>query len=97
MEHSRWQQQYEALLLEVDPQKLTALVEEVETAMFFRFQELTTNPDGHVERHALAEAANSLLVVKREILGFPGLEFIDQKEVQADSEPDQRVRPNPDL
>jgi hypothetical protein len=81
MEYPKWQRQYEALLMEVDPQKLAALVEEIETAMFYRYQELSTSSDGHDERHALAEAAISLLVVQKEILGFPRIEFIDQKGV----------------
>jgi hypothetical protein len=84
----KWQQRYEALLLEFDPRKIAALVEAVETAMFSRQRELSIIPDGHDEKLAIADAAASLLVIKREILGFPGLEFIDQKEVQADSEPD---------
>jgi len=88
MEHPKWQQKYEALLLEVDPQKLAVLVEEVETAMFYRYQELSFSSDGHDERHALAEAATSLLVVEKEILGFPGLEFINHDGARGASEPE---------
>ena len=82
-----WQERYEALLLEFDPQRLATLLEAVEADMFFRLRELSSSPDGHDERRAIADAAYSLLVIKREILGFPGLEFIDQREVRAESEP----------
>ena len=96
MKYFEWQQHYEALLLEFDPQKLAALVEAVEAAMFFRVRELSTSPGGHDERQAIADAANTLLMIKREILGFPGLEFIDQKEARAESGPDLRALLNPD-
>jgi hypothetical protein len=56
--------------------------------MLFRLQELSTSSDGHDERQAIAEAANTLLTIKREILGFPGLTFSDPKEAQAGTEPE---------
>jgi hypothetical protein len=56
--------------------------------MFFRLRELSTSPGEDDERQAIADAAETLFAIKREILGFPGLEFIDQKEAQAEPEPD---------
>ena len=86
LKYPEWQERYEALLLEFDPQRLATLVEVVETSIFFRLRELSASPDGHDERRAIAEAAHTLLVIKSEILGFPGLEFMVQREVRAESE-----------
>jgi hypothetical protein len=55
--------------------------------VFFGQHELSTNSDGHDEQKANADAAETLLVIKREMLGFPGLEFIDHKEDPAKTEP----------
>jgi hypothetical protein len=88
MKYSDWHRPYRALFQESDPQKLAGLVNVVETTMFFRLRELSTSSDGLDERQAIAQAASTLLTIKREILGFPGLEFIDQKEARAGSEPD---------
>jgi hypothetical protein len=88
LKYSDWYRPYEALLQESDPQKLSGLLNVVETTMFFRLQELSTGSDGNDERQAIADAAETLFVIKRDILGFPGLEFIDQKQAQAEREPD---------
>ena len=86
LKYPELQERYEALLLEFDPQRLATLVEGVETTMFFRLRELSVSPDEHDERRAIAEAAHTLLVIKSEILGFPGLEFMVQRGVRAESE-----------
>ena len=87
LKHPDWERPYKALFRESDPQKLAGLVEAVETAMFFRLRELSTKSDGHDELGAIADAAETLLVIKREILGFPGREFINQKGNRAEIEP----------
>jgi hypothetical protein len=73
---------------ETDTQNLPRLVEDVETAMSYRLRALSSSSDGHVERRAIADAANNLLMIKKEILGVPGLEFTDRKEDRAKTEPD---------
>ena len=88
LKYSDWHRPYKALLQESDPQKLAGLVNVVETTMFSRLQELSTSSDGHEEQKAIADAAETLLVIKREILGFPGLDSMDQKEARAEREPD---------
>jgi hypothetical protein len=87
LKYPEWQERYETLLLEFDPQRFATLVEAVEALIFFCLRELSTSSGAHDERQAIAEAAHTLFVIKSEILGFPGLEFILQREVRAESEP----------
>ena len=75
LQYPEWQRHYQAALLEFDPEKLTRLVALTEEAMFLRVQALCTSPDGHDERQALEDAAHGLLTLKRDILGFPGLDI----------------------
>jgi hypothetical protein len=61
-----WQLEYQAALLEVDPQKLPERVNAAEAAIFLRQQALVYSSDGHVERHAIEEATRALLFIKNE-------------------------------
>ena len=46
-------------------------VEETETAIFFRLQELQNSSNGHHEREAIRRAARELLTIKCEKLKWP--------------------------
>src|SRR5262245_2559700 len=65
-----WQQDYQAALLELDPQKLLERVAEVEAVIFKRLQAISHNPDHVAERQAIDDALASLRVLKTENLGF---------------------------
>jgi hypothetical protein len=70
---SSWQELYLAALLEPDQDKLTELVLAVEEAMFHRAQELSDSYADNQERTAMDRAAEKLLVIKTEKLGWPGI------------------------
>jgi hypothetical protein len=66
-----WQREFEAALLEVDPQKLPERVKAAEAAIFLRQQALVNNPDGHAERQAINDAMHALGVIQTEKLNYP--------------------------
>jgi hypothetical protein len=70
---SSWQELYLAALLETDQNKLTELVLAVEDAMFHRAQELANSYPDNQERTAIDQAAEKLLTIKTEKLGWPGI------------------------
>jgi hypothetical protein len=70
---SSWQELYLAALLEPDQNKLTKLVLAVEDAMFHRAQELANSYADNQERTEMDRAAEKLLTLKTEKLGWPGI------------------------
>jgi hypothetical protein len=66
-----WQLEYQAALLEVDPQKLRERVKAAEAAIFLRQQALGYSSDGHAERQAIEDAMRALRFIKTEKLGYP--------------------------
>ena len=70
---SSWQELYLATLLEPDQNKLTELVLAVEYAIFLRAQELANSEADNQERTEMDRAAEKLLLIKTETLGWPGI------------------------
>jgi hypothetical protein len=66
-----WKRLVQEALVEVNPDRLREKVGEAEAAVFQRLQALASNSDGSEELHALQDASNTLLVLKREVLKFP--------------------------
>ena len=66
-----WHQLYEAATLETDPQKLTTLVEAVESALMKRQQELAGQQGHESELQDIKAAGQRLLLIKTEKLGWP--------------------------
>ena len=66
-----WQREFEAALLEVDPQKLSERVKAAEAAIFLRQQALVYSSDGHAERQAIEDAMRALRFIQTEKLGYP--------------------------
>jgi hypothetical protein len=62
-----WRALFHAVQNETDTEKLKKKVEDLEAAVFFRFQE---NPDP-AEAEELTKAVESLLKIKVEKLGYP--------------------------
>ena len=60
-----WQLEYQAALLEVDPQKLPDRVIAAEAAIFLRQQALVYSSDGHVEREAIEDAVRAAVYQER--------------------------------
>lgn len=66
-----WQQKFEAVLLEDDPQELRQLVEDAEAAIFLRLQSMHDSPDGSGERNAINDAIRTLRAVQTGKLHYP--------------------------
>jgi hypothetical protein len=66
-----WQREFEAALLEGDPQKLSERVRAAEAAIFLRQQALVQSSDGHAEHQAMADAMRALRVIQTEKLDYP--------------------------
>jgi len=69
-----WQQEYQAALLELDPQKLSERIANVEAAIFKKLQAISQSPNHVAERHAIDDALAGLRTLKKENLGFPDWE-----------------------
>lgn len=68
---SGWKKLVQEALVEVNPDKLKDKVSEAEAAIFERLQALERSSESAEEMHALQDASNTLLVLKREVLKFP--------------------------
>ena len=66
-----WQSILREALVELNPEKLKSKVAVAEEVIFKRLQTLDQQPDGAQERHALQDASNILLTLKREVLKYP--------------------------
>ena len=66
-----WQPEFEAAILEADPEKLRECLEAAEVALFLRSQALVHSPDGHAEREAIGDAITKLRFIQTEKLGYP--------------------------
>jgi hypothetical protein len=74
MLYPEWQADYQAALLELNPEKLPQRVEAAETKIFKRLQDLAHNSNSHAERQEIEDALANLRTVKSEALGFPDWE-----------------------
>lgn len=73
-----WRHLLQEMLAETDPTALREKANDLETALYFRGQELQSNPEAEAERKALADASQTLLKVRREKLGYPlDAKFLD--------------------
>ena len=71
IKYPHWQREFEAALLEGDPQTLRQRVDAAETAIFLRSQALVGNALGHAERQAISDAIRTLRAIQKEKLGYP--------------------------
>ena len=74
LQYPEWQRPVQEAMLELDRDKLRALVAEAEAAIFNRLQAISQDTHHTAERQAIADALASLRVVKRESLQFPDWE-----------------------
>jgi hypothetical protein len=68
---SSWEELYQAARVENDREKLTGLVGAVESAIVRRRQELTNVQENDKECEAMVAAAQEILKIKTEKLGWP--------------------------
>jgi hypothetical protein len=71
IKYPHWQREFEAVLLEDDPQKLRQRVDAAEAAIFLRSQALGGSAQGHAEQQAISDAIRTLRAIQREKLGYP--------------------------
>lgn len=69
--NSEWKKLVKEAVVEVNPDRLKEKVAEAEAAIFQRLQALERSSDSPAERHALQDASNTLLILKREVLKYP--------------------------
>ena len=77
----QWECLLQDLLREQDKEKLRQKADDLEEAIFFRFQELNGRPDA-AETAKLKEATQTLLQIRIEKLGFPTSRSFGQGDVQ---------------
>jgi hypothetical protein len=71
IKYPHWQREFEAALLEGDPQTLRQRVDAAETAIFLRSQALVGSAQGHAEQQAISDAIRTLRSIQKEKLGYP--------------------------
>ena len=69
-----WQRLYEEAAAEIDREKLTDLINQIEGAMIARAEEIAHSPNHLEERNAIAQASEYLLIIKTEKLKWPPIE-----------------------
>lgn len=62
-----WQREFEAALLECDPQTWRKRVDAAEAAIFLRLQGVV----GHEERRSIDDAIKALRAIQKDKLGYP--------------------------
>jgi hypothetical protein len=70
LRYPEWQQTYHDALLELNPQKLVQRVNEAETAILSRLQEMRIGSDSRMEAQAIEDALSGLRVLKNETAKF---------------------------
>ena len=71
----RWQESYEAACVETNREKLTDLIHQTEDALMSRQQELNGHPGHESEGREMKAAAQKLLLIKTERLGWPQIDL----------------------
>lgn len=71
IKYPHWQREFEAVLVEGDPQTLRQRVDAAESALFLRLQALAESAGRNEERQAISEAMKTLRAIQREKLGYP--------------------------
>ena len=71
IKYPHWQREFEAALLEGDPQTLRQRVDAAEAVLFLRSQALVGSAQGHAEQQAISDAMRTLRSIQREKLGYP--------------------------
>ncbi len=71
LKYPSWQSPLQEAILEFDPETLAEKIQEVETLMFERLQEISSESDHHAERQALSDATTILRRLKKAKLSYP--------------------------
>ena len=68
--YPHWQNEYQAALVELDPEKLSERVAAAETSIYKRLQQISQSVDRRAEDEAIEDALGALRVLKKDSLGF---------------------------
>jgi hypothetical protein len=71
LKYPSWQGPLQEAILELDRKMFANKIQEVESLMFERLQEITSDPDHHDERQALADGTSILRGLKKARLSYP--------------------------
>ena len=71
IQYPTWQREFEAALLEGDPQTLRQRVDAAEAAIFLRSQALAESAQGQSEQQAISDAIRTLRTIQTEKLAYP--------------------------
>jgi hypothetical protein len=71
LKYPDWQVPLQEVILELDLHKLPGKIQQVETLIFERLQQLRISKNGAGEREAINDSLDVLRTVKRERLQFP--------------------------
>ena len=71
LKYPSWQSALQEAILEFDRETLAKKIQEVETLMFERLQEMSSDPDHHDERQALADGTSILRGLEKARLSYP--------------------------
>jgi hypothetical protein len=71
LKYPSWQTPLQEAMLEVNPKKLAKKIQKLETIIFKRLLEMSSDTDHEDERHAIADAASILRVLKKDRLSYP--------------------------
>jgi hypothetical protein len=71
LKYPNWQVLLQEAILEFDRDKLVGRIQKVETVVFERLQELSSDSDHHGERQAIANALSTMRVLKKDKLFYP--------------------------
>lgn len=71
LRYPEWQKPLQELILEFDRDKFPEKVQQVESQIFERLQQLRGGNDGHIELQAINDALGVLRIIKRDKLALP--------------------------
>jgi hypothetical protein len=71
LKYPSWQGPLQEAILELDRETFVKKIQEVETLMFERLQEMSSDPDHYDERQALSDATTMLRGLKKARLSYP--------------------------
>jgi hypothetical protein len=71
LKYPAWQVPLQDVILEFNLERLPGRIQQVETLIFERLQELQLSNDGAGERQAINDGLDLLRTIKRERLDFP--------------------------
>jgi hypothetical protein len=71
LKYPKWQAPLQEAILELDREKLAEKLQNVETLILERLQQLHQGTNGHSEREAINDALSTLRVLKQEKLDYP--------------------------